>query len=251
MSHEGKGESKEVVANRERILENKKKLFTLEHSISSNSATFLLTRAGIQENRDLISRNYDAAFHGNFHSALGNLESIYRNRLTYLRNLKADTSVQTNFKDASINFAKLQLLDVRSKANSRLLTVSAKMAALNTQLLELNAEIMAINQELVDFNSGEIAKNSEMFDKPTLAALTTATPETNATMIAANAAKITELTARAEENAKKDAEIRAAHSTNRERIEANTKAIYERRAHVKRNLELITANTLKLLATFK
>jgi len=240
-----------VAANRERILDNKKKLFTLEHSISKNSASFLLTRAGIQENRDLISRNYDAAFHGNFHSALGNLESVYRNRLTYLRNLKPEGAVQTNYKDAAINQAKLQLLDVRSKTNGRLLSISAKMAALNTLLLELNSEIMAINQDVVDFNSHEIAANATMFDKPTSPAMASATPESNATIIAANAAKIEELKTRAEENAKKDEEVRGTHRANREKIETNTKVIYERRALIKRNLDLITANTLKLLATFK
>jgi len=235
---------------RPRILENKKKLFGLDHSISLNAAHFHLTRASIQENRDLISRNYDAAFHGNYGSALGNLDSIFRNRVTYLRNLRVDGAVQTNFREASINQARLALLDARSKANSRVVAVSAKMVAVNTALLELNSEIMAVNHELVDSNSAEIAANSAMFDKPTSAAAAAATPESNAALIAANAAKIEELKHRAEENAKKNEEVRSAAAANRVKIEANTKLIYERRALIQRNMDLITANSAKLLATF-
>jgi len=243
-------ESKEVAANKARIVENKKKLVLVDHAISQNAAQFLLTRASIQENRDLISRNYDAAFHGNFSVALGNLESIYRNRLTFLRNLKVDGPVQTNWKDAAVNQARIELLDVRSRANARVIGVSGKMAKVNTHLLELNSEIMAINQDIVDWNTRELAANTAMFDKKVPAALAAATPESNATTIAANAAKLEELKARAEENQKKDEEVRGVSRGNRERIETNTKLIYERRALIKKNMELINSNIAKLLSTF-
>jgi len=243
-------ESKEVIANKARILENKKKLFSVDHAITANAANFHLTRATIQENRDLISRNYDATFHGNFTLALGNLESIYRNRITYIRNLKAEGQVQTNFRDASINQARLALLDVRSKTNARIVRISSRMAAINTMLLELNSDIMHINSDLVEHNSAEIAANATMFASATSPALAAATPESNAAIIAANAAKLTELHARAEANAKANDEVRETAHANRAKIEANTKAIYERRALIQRNMDLITANTNKLLGTF-
>jgi len=237
-----------VEENKKLISANRKAVFQLEHQILKNKTQAYLLRELVGENRDLIHRNYEAAFAGNRQLINANTDALYRNRVAFIRACTADGQVQANFREATLNAARLSFLDHRSKTNTRVSEITAKLAAINAQLIDVNKEIMDVNATLVAYNAEQIAANATLFDKPkVLSGLKEATPEKNAELIKANAAKIQELLKRAEANAKRNAELLEAIKANRARIEANAKAIAERRSEIEKNAGAIAANTSKIL----
>jgi len=237
-----------VEENKKLISANRKAVFQLEHRILANKTQAYLLRELVMENRDLIHRNYGAAFGGNRQLVNANTDALYRNRVAFIRSCTADGPVQANFREAKLNEARLSFLDHRSKTNGRVSEVTAKLAAINAELINVNKDIMAVNADLVAYNAEQIAMNAALFDKPrVLPGMKDATPEKNAEIIKANAGKIAELLKRAEVNAKRNAEVMEGIKANRVKIEANSKAIAERRSEIEKNAGAITANTAKLL----
>jgi len=223
-------------------------VFRLEHQILANKTQAYLLRELVMENRDLIHRNYEAAFAGNRQLINANTDALYRNRVAFIRSCAAEGPVQTNFRELSLNASRLAFLDHRSKTNSRVSEITAKLAAINAELIDVNKDIMHVNADLVAYNAEQILANAALFEKPrVLPGLKDATPEKNADLIKSNAAKIQELLKRAEENAKRNAALLEAIKANRGKIDANTKAIYERRAEIEKNAAAIAANTAKIL----
>jgi len=234
--------------NRKNIAANRKAVFQLEHHILSNKTKAYLLREMVMENRDLIHRNYEGAFTGNRQLINANTDALYRNRVAFIRSCAAEGQVQSNYREARLNEARLAFLDHRSKTNGRVTEITAKLAAINAQLIDVNKDIMAVNGDLVAYNAEQIAANAALFDKPrVLPGLKESTPEKNAELIKANAVKIQELLKRAEANAKRNAEVLEGIKANRVKIEANSKAIAERRSEVEKNAAAIAANTAKIL----
>jgi len=237
-----------VEENKKAIGANRKNVFQLEHRILANKTQAYLLRELTMENRDLIHRNYEAAFAGNRQLINANTDALFRNRVAFIRACAADGPVQSNFREAKLNEARLSFLDHRSRTNGKVTEITAKFAAINAQLIDVNKEIMAVNAELVAYNAEQIAANAALFEKPrVLPGLKEATPEKNAEIIKANAVKIAEFLKRAEVNAKRNAEVLEGIKGNRAKIEANSKGIAERRAEIEKNASAIAANTAKLL----
>jgi len=231
--------------NKRRIQENRRKIFDLENEVLRNRQLAYLSRAFIQENQASISRNYYAAFLGNRQLANQNTDDIFRNRYGIVRNIPADGPVQTNFKEALQNKAKLEFLDHRSKLNSKVLHVAEELSAANSRLIELNREIMDTNEEVVQYNAVLIAENTRFLAEDSRKHLE-ATPDSNASLIASNSAKIDDVKKRADENLKKQHDILEKAKHNRARIIGNSDAIYARRARIEENHEKIASNQKKV-----
>jgi len=242
-------DSKQVEANKAAISGNRRALFGLENKIVENKTTAYLLRESIEENRDLIHRNYQAAFHGNRQLQNANTDALFRNRYAFIRNTKTDTPVQSNFKEISLNAARLAFLDHRSKMNARVIEISTRLATINAELIEVNTSIMGYNGELLAYNAEQIKENASLFDGKVLPGLKDASPEKNAELIAHNKAKIEHLLKRAEENAVKNAKLQIAINANRAKIDANTKIILERRAEIEKNRLAIAVNAQKVMDT--
>jgi len=237
-----------VAENKKAIGANRKAIFQLEHRILANKTQAYLLRELVMENRDLIHRNYEAAFAGNRQLIKANTDALYRNRVAFLRSCTADGTVQANFREAKLNESRILFLDHRSKTNARVSEITGKLAAINAQLIDVNKDIMGVNAELVAYNAEQIAANAALFDKPgVLPGMKEATPEKNAELIKANAARIHELLKRAEGNAKRNGELMDTIKGNRSKIEANSKGISERRAEIEKNASAIAAKTAKIL----
>ena len=66
--------------NRKNIKKNRRAIFEVEATVTSNRAKAYATRSIIEENRALILKNYTAAFMGNRQLANQNTDDVFRNR---------------------------------------------------------------------------------------------------------------------------------------------------------------------------
>ena len=139
-------------SNKAAIAANRKTIFNIESNVLSNKALVYQSRSMIEENRLMIMSNYSAAFMGNRQLANANTDEIFANRSAILGAMDADGPVQENYVAAQTNKSSLDYLEHRSKLNSSVLEISAKMADINAQLVAVNQEIMAANQSIVEFN---------------------------------------------------------------------------------------------------
>jgi len=233
-------------SNKERIKENKQKLFLLEHKVLNNKAKAYLTRDVITENRSLIQKNYEAAFHGNRQLANSNTDATFRNRIAVIKNsIHSSEQVHVNQREALLNEAKIDFLDHRSKITERVNHVNEELAAINARLIAINAEVITTNEEIVKFNHHMIESNSAWNDK---GVDPNPTPEKNVALIAKNSAKIIEITARAEANAKKNHEVYEQTKVNHANLEVNSASIAKRREEIEANSKLIHENAVKIAA---
>jgi len=232
--------------NRQKIRANRRAIFELESVVNHNKSKAYLTRSVIAENAALINKNYNAAFLGNRQLANENTEQIFRNRVALASTLPTNDQVQTNYREAMINKAKLTYLDHRSRLNEQVLSISHDMAALNAQAIAINRRIMEANEAIREFNSAMIAENTRLLD----GGLNThaPTPESNAELVAANAAKIAEIQGRADTNIATIDELYATTETNRNNANANSKQIAERRTAIVQNRDIIAANVHRVAA---
>jgi len=232
-----------TAANKDKIAANRKAIFELEGDVNYNKARGYLTRSLVAENTSLILKNYNSAFLGNRQLANANTDCIFRNRVALLQCLPASTDVEINFREAMINKAKLTFLKHRSQLNSQLLSISQDMAAVNAQMISVNRRIMETNETIKDFNSTLIAETADL-----IGAQHNPTPESNAAIIAANAADIVEVTQRVHNNNASVEELSATIEANRISIMANSQLIAERREAILKNHDLITANRKRIAA---
>jgi len=231
--------------NKEKINENRRKIFLLEHAVYNNKASAYLTRDSVLENRALIQKNYEATFQGNRQLANANTEAIFRNRIALIKSLNAEDPVKINFREAVLNSTKLDFLDHRSKLNSYMNARSEELAAINARLIEINAEIIAANAEIVKYNHDQIAGNKQIIEKG-VDGWTSATSEKNAALIATNAERIAEISGRVDTNAKKNASNYEQTKSNYAKIEQNAAYIHERRAEIETNRAAIQENANKI-----
>ena len=139
-----------AASNRKNIMRNRKALFGLECQVTANKSKAYATRSAIEENRALILKNYTAAFMGNRQLANQNTDDIFRNRRTILSSLfDAQTDVQKNFVESSLNEASIDYLEHRAELNASVLEVNRMMAEVNAGLIEINSKIMKSNESIV------------------------------------------------------------------------------------------------------
>jgi len=182
-------------ANKAQIGANRTNLFNAECAVMDNRSNAYMARSIIQENTALIQKNYSSAFMGNRQLANQNTDDLFRNRQAIIRAIPAEGAVQANFREAMVNQAKIEFLEHRSNLNKTVLDISLRMSAINAELIEVNNDVMDANEKIVEYNSQCIAKNSEFLKNGISSS--SATPESNATLIAANAARIDAVLTRA------------------------------------------------------
>jgi len=237
-----------VQENAANIQNNRKRIFQLENQVRENKAQSYLTRSAVIENQALVIKNYQAAFGGNRQLANANTEDIFRNRLAIIKNFNAGNDpVKRNFKEATINRVTLEALDHRSKLNSRVTSISSKLAEINARLIEVNAAILEANEDIVTYNADLIVQNRTWIEQGISA--DGISPSANAAIIAANKAKIDDISKRAEENAFKNKLVYEQVEANRAKIDTNRNSIYERRARILENRNNIK-NNQKTVAEF-
>jgi len=223
--------------NKAKIAANRGVIFELEGDVNHNKATAYLTRSTVAENAALIAKNYNAAFLGNRQLANENTEALFRNRIALLQCLPTSNDVETNFREASINKARLDFLKHRSGLNAQVLSISQEMAALNHMAIEVNRRVMEANETIKEYNSEAIAYNTAL-----IGAAHHPTPETNASLIANNTATIEEIRKRVASNNSTRDTLVASTDANRVAIIANAESIGRRRDAILKNHVLIAEN---------
>ena len=216
--------------NRKNIKKNRRAIFEVEGTVTSNRAKAYATRSIIEENRALILKNYTAAFMGNRQLANQNTDDVFRNRKAIIANIDAENDVQQNFKESLTNEASLEFLEHRASLNSAVLSVNEKMVAVNQMLIDINDTIMSANESIVKYNAKQIAANNKLISdglKPS-----NATPSRNAERIKRNAKRSKDVQKQALANSKKMDSMSAQMQVNRKRIEKNSDKIMERRANI-------------------
>jgi len=231
-----------VAENKANIGANRAKIFELEGSVNHNKARAYMLRSKVAENTALISKNYNAAFLGNRQLANENTDALFRNRIALMQCLPSGSEVHVNYREAKINQAKLAFLDHRSVVNGQVLSISQDMASVNAQAIAVNRRIMETNESIREKNSALIAENTTLIGHDH----GTPTPEGNAALIAANAAKIEEIKSRVgSNNATMDA-LEAQTDTNRNAAIENSHQIAQRAVAIKANHDLIAANRARI-----
>lgn len=224
-----------VEQNKQNIEANRRRIFELENTVLYNRALAHATRSLVVENHAIINKNYTAAFNGNRQLANQNTDDLFRNRAAVVRNIKASTPVEVNYKEAMTNKVKLEFLAHRAKLNERVLKISEDLSAINKQLISVNRSILDTNEEIVQFNAKLIDGNSQLLASGVNASK--ATPESNAELIAENRKTIEEIAKRAASNKERIEQLFEATSRNRAATVTNANSIMERRAHPRESQE--------------
>ena len=231
-------------ANKEAIAKNRKTIFSIESEVLSNKALVYQSRSMIEENRLMIMSNYSAAFMGNRQLANANTDEIFSNRAAILQNMDAQDEVQQNYIDAQTNKSNLDFLKHRSALNASVLEVSKKMADINAQLVALNREIMDANKSIVEFNATQISANSDMLGGSLSAG--SATPQSNADIVAGNTAAMAELTKNISHNRGTILAVLETSEMNAAALMKNKDEINERRVSIMENRKGIADNKAKI-----
>lgn len=226
-----------IAANRERIL-------AIDTAVMNNKASIYQSRSMIEENRLMILSNYAAAFMGNRQLANSNTDELFANRTAILASHESQSDVEENCINASLNAASLAFLKHRSAMNSAVLDVSEELAAINARLIEINNGIMDANAAIVAFNAEQIAANASLLDGDLRPA--SATPESNAAMVAQNAAGMADIEANAAANSDRIEAIMAKSIENAESLVANKATINARRADIMKNRADVMANRQRI-----
>jgi hypothetical protein len=241
-----------IMANRKKISENEAALHKMHLDVTTNKAKLYVIRSIIEENRNLVLKNYVGAFVGNRQFANQNTDDIFKNRTAILDALKVEGTVQENFRNSKYNEANADFLEHRSVCNNRVAKVNELMSLVNQELIAVNNKIMEGNEEIVNINAGLIAGNKALLDALEKGMATEeVTAEKNAERVAQNAERIKAIadrTARYEENVGK---MLVAALENRTAMQANEKVIDERRDSLMNNRANIYANGEKAADALK
>jgi outer membrane murein-binding lipoprotein Lpp len=225
------------------INENRKKVYALTSTVQNNTKLEAFTRGITIENRVELTALYEAAFNTNRHLAEANTESIFRNRITLLRNLPTGNDpVKVNYVEASLNKARLDYDEHHALVNSKVNQISHRIAELNTQFIALLNDVTNVTAELVHHNEAEIKVNNELIAHGD-SHIASASPESNAKLIAENTAKLEKLRHAAEENAKQNAANLARAKENKGKIHALHEVINKRRTEIEANTETVAKNS--------
>lgn len=248
-AYEAAGCSDSQVTNRKNITENEALIHELFLAVTTNKEAVYKERSMIEGNRDLIMKNYSAAFVGNRQMANQNTDDIFKNRTAILDTLKIEGAVQENFRNTKYNEANVDYLENRSLLNNRVAKANAKMSELNQELIAINNKIMESNEEIVNFNATAIDTNKKLLEAGILPEKTT--PEANTARIKANAEKIAMIQSKAGKYDKSvDDQLKHALE-NREKINKNAEDIRDRRHKIKANRQLLLANGDKVVENLR
>ena len=226
------------------VQENRRHVFELENKVLANKALLYATRAQINENSSSIRRNYDAAFIGNRQLANQNTDDIFRNRLAIVRNIDAKSDLQTQYRAALENKARLEFLEHRSKLNERALKVSERLAAANKTAIDINRDVIDNNEQIVQTNSKLIAENARLLAEGV--DVSKVTKQELDTLVAQNKERIDTIAKRAGDNSQKLQEVFDAASANRTSIQTNSNSIAARRTEILSNQRKIRENQAKV-----
>jgi len=230
--------------------QEKGQIHKLENAVLNNKSMIYLTRESVMENRAALLKNYEAAFNGNRQVANANTDAAFRNRILLIESNHSTDAVKTHFREEMINKSKLEFLDHRSKMNAKVNSISEEFAAINARLIAMNNEIMAANGDIIEFNRNIIAANSEIIQKG-LPGWESCTNESNATLVAANHATISEISKRVETNGKANEKVYESVVANRTQIESNSATIQKRRSEILANQKHISENADKIIHLLK
>lgn len=230
--------------NKKAIAVNRERILAIDTAVMNNKASIYQSRSMIEENRLMILSNYAAAFMGNRQLANANTDELFANRTAILENHDSQSDVEKNCISASLNSASLAFLNHRSSMNSAVLDVSEELAAINARLIEINTGIMDANAAIVDFNAAQIAANASLLDGDLQPG--NATPESNAAMVAKNAAGMSDIEANAAANSDRIESIMSSSLENADALVANKATISARRADIMKNRADVMANRQRI-----
>ena len=234
--------NKQVDLNKKNIRKNKRHIFELECQASTAYAESMLLIADIEENRALLSRNFSAAFNGNRAIAVDNIEDLYRCRMLMVDALEAKTDTEQNFKSATENKLRIDLLENKFSLNEMLREVASQMSTVNELLVSLNKLIADSNETLADQGAEMVSENAEWIDGEILKIIKSASSDSNLELVNDNAARLEELSEQAtvsEHGAKLKLQQIA---TETKQILDTGDDIADRRARIQAEREKVVAN---------
>ena len=224
--------------NKKAIAANTNKITNIKALVIGNRASLYQSRSMIEENRLMILSNYASAFMGNRQLANHNTDEIADNRRAILDEYVAETQVEKNHIDATLNQSTLEFFAHRCELNTSMLDISEKMASINAQLIAVNQQIMQANEMVVDFNSEQIARNHDLLDGGS--SPSQATVQSNQALIDGNTIAAEELSANASANAERILDVM------QESIE-NTELLIENKAQINTRRDSIMVNRGRML----
>ena len=226
--------------NKEKIQENRRKIFELDVLVNSNKTKVEVCRAAVEQNYTAIMRNYNAAYMGNHNLLNQNSEEILRNRLAILGNMVAETSVETDFRESMNNMAQLDFLEHKSQVNKTVLEVNKLLSEINSKLIEINRIIMRNNESSLNFNKKNLDQNKKFLDgefHPSKA-----TDEDNEVRSQQNSDRCAAIEDVASKNLQKILEVQTGTERNAIDILKNAVQISERRENINSVQEEINKN---------
>ena len=234
--------NKQVDLNKKNIRKNKRHIFELECQASTAYAESMLLIADIEENRALLSRNFSAAFNGNRAIAVDNIEDLYRCRMLMVDALEAKTDTEQNFKSATENKLRIDLLENKFSLNEMLREVASQMSAVNELLISLNKLIADSNETLADQGAEMVSENAEWIDGEILKIIKSASSDSNLELVEDNAARLEELSEQATV-AEHGAKLKLQQiATETKQILDTGDDIADRRARIQAEREKVVAN---------
>ena len=234
--------NKQVDLNKKNIRKNKRHIFELECQASTAYAESMLLIADIEENRALLSRNFSAAFNGNRAIAVDNIEDLYRCRMLMVDALEAKTDTEQNFKSATENKLRIDLLENKFSLNEMLREVASQMSAVNELLISLNKLIADSNETLADQGAEMVSENAEWIDGEILKIIKSASSDSNLELVNDNAARLEELSEQATV-AEHGAKLKLQQiATETKQILDTGDDIADRRARIQAEREKVVAN---------
>ena len=234
--------NKQVDLNKKNIRKNKRHIFELECQASTAYAESMLLIADIEENRALLSRNFSAAFNGNRAIAVDNIEDLYRCRMLMVDALEAKTDIEQNFKSATENKLRIDLLENKFSLNEMLREVASQMSAVNELLVSLNKLIADSNETLADQGAEMVSENAEWIDGEILKIIKSASSDSNLELVNDNAARLEELSEQATV-AEHGAKLKLQQiATETKQILDTGDDIADRRARIQAEREKVVAN---------
>ncbi len=237
-----KKSNKQVDLNKKNIRKNKRHIFELECQASTAYAESMLLIADIEENRALLSRNFSAAFNGNRAIAVDNIEDLYRCRMLMVDALEAKTDTEQNFKSATENKLRIDLLENKFSLNEMLREVASQMSAVNELLVSLNKLIADSNETLADQGAEMVSENAEWIDGEILKIIKSASSDSNLELVNDNAARLEKLSEQATV-AEHGAKLKLQQiATETKQILDTGDDIADRRARIQAEREKVVAN---------
>ena len=234
--------NKQVDLNKKNIRKNKRHIFELECQASTAYAESMLLIADIEENRALLSRNFSAAFNGNRAIAVDNIEDLYRCRMLMVDALEAKTDTEQNFKSATENKLRIDLLENKFSLNEMLREVASQMSAVNELLVSLNKLIADSNETLADQGAEMVSENAEWIDGEILKIIKLASSDSNLELVNDNATRLEMLSEQATV-AEHGAKLKLQQvATETKQILDTGDDIADRRARIQAEREKVVAN---------